>query len=75
MGHIDPTCLFNSYDDADEEDVTMRDPDLLAQRFEVHLGHLRAVALRMRISAKLLVGRSCLCSFIRTRLLKVARSR
>lgn len=75
MGHIDPTCLVNSYDDADEEDVTMSDPDLLAQRFVARRGHLRAVALRMRISAKLLVGRPCVCSFIRTRLHKVARSR
>ena len=32
---------------SEPEDVTVSDRDLLAQRFEAHRGHLRAVALRM----------------------------
>jgi RNA polymerase sigma-70 factor (ECF subfamily) len=35
------------YDDSEPEDVTVSDRDLLAQRFETHREHLRAVALRM----------------------------
>ncbi len=47
MGHIDPACLVNTYDDADRKDVTVSDHDLLAERFETHRAHLRAVAVRM----------------------------
>jgi RNA polymerase sigma factor (sigma-70 family) len=35
------------YDDREREDVTVNDRDLLAERFETHREHLRAVALRM----------------------------
>lgn len=40
-------CLVKRYDDYEGEDVTVSDNDLLAQRFETHRNHLRAVALRM----------------------------
>jgi RNA polymerase sigma-70 factor (ECF subfamily) len=35
------------YDDSEAEDVTVSDPDVLAQLFETHRQRLRAVALRM----------------------------
>jgi RNA polymerase sigma factor (sigma-70 family) len=40
------------YDDGEPEDVTVTDRDLLAQEFETHREHLRAVALRMLGSSR-----------------------
>lgn len=51
MGHIDSTDVVKRYDDGDPEDVTVSDPNLLAQEFEAHRDHLRAVALRMLSSS------------------------
>jgi RNA polymerase sigma-70 factor (ECF subfamily) len=45
VGHIGPVGFVNRYDDYKPEDVT--DAELLAQHFESHRAHLRAVALRM----------------------------
>lgn len=47
MGHIDPVSLVKRYDETEREDVTVSDEDVLAERFEAHRAHLRAVALRM----------------------------
>ncbi len=47
MGHIGPVGVVNRYDDHEPEDVTVSNPDLVAQQFETHRARLRAVALRM----------------------------
>jgi RNA polymerase sigma factor (sigma-70 family) len=47
MGHIDPVGVVMGYDDREAEDVTMSDPEQLAEQFEAYRDHLRAVALRM----------------------------
>ncbi len=47
MGHIDPAAFVKSYDNCGSENVTVSDPDQLAQDFEGHRAHLRAMALRM----------------------------
>jgi RNA polymerase sigma factor (sigma-70 family) len=46
-GHIDPVGVVNGYDDPEPKDVTMSNPDLVAEQFEAHRARLRGVALRM----------------------------
>jgi RNA polymerase sigma-70 factor (ECF subfamily) len=39
--------VFSTYDESEPQDVTVSDRELLAERFETHRQHVRAVAFRM----------------------------
>jgi DNA-directed RNA polymerase specialized sigma24 family protein len=51
-GHIDPVGVLKSKDDQRAKDLTVTDPDLLAQQFLSQRAHRRAVALAMLGSAR-----------------------
>src|SRR3954453_18291025 len=47
VGHIGRATFVSPIDERGREDVTVTDPDLIAERFEDHRAHLCAVAYRM----------------------------